>query len=131
MPPLEQMDCHDDALLWRLTGAKNRNGRRLVDPVPVAIKCRWMRLRRDLRQPNGEIVSTEVQLISRDTALAVGDVLWKGSDDDLPGTGTGTGETPTSDLYEVVVDDTAQDIKGRVTRLEYALARYKDSLETS
>ncbi len=130
MPPIEQSDCHDIALRWCVNGV-DRNGQRTVRAEPEEVNVRWMRLRKQVVQPDGTTCSSDVQIISQDTVMNVGDLFWLGTMCDLDGTGTGTCWVPTSDLYELIVDDTARDIKGRVARLEYALMRYNDRLPVS
>ncbi len=123
MPDLEVMDLVHDAVWWAKTGSNEYN----VSIFSAAddIKCRWVNKRREMTDPKGNVVATDVQLTTC-SALSVGDVLWKGCIDDIAG--TGSDPAPTGGLMQVVTHEETTDLKGRVTRREYGLMRYEDVL---
>lgn len=122
MPPLEQMDMHDYAILWAFVRT-NRTGMPFV-ASPVEIRCRWEEGQFELKDSEGQqLVLDVIMTTTRDIAL--GSILWEGSEDSLEDL-VGTSLTPTSGIFECVIRGVARDLKGRVNRHEFGLKRFKD-----
>lgn len=120
MPPLEHMDMRDPAVLWTMS-RHDRDGFPLVNS-PTEICCRWEEKNLEMTDADGNrIVVDAVLAVGRN--LVMGSLLWAGKLCDLPDSGE-----PPRDLYEVVLRDRGSDLKGRVTRYEFGLKRYKDKL---
>lgn len=123
MPAFETMDLTESAVLWGFAGS-NGYGEPTV-AAPVEIPARWVYKQREVTGPNGDPQAIDAQLVVKQD-VDVGSIVWEGTLDDLPG--TGTDYTPTSGILEVVSIDRAKDIKGRVVRRTLNLVRYTDSL---
>lgn len=132
MPPLETMDRNQTAVLW-----ERRSGRAGVTkfgaPVvsgPVEIRVRWNVTRRQSVDAQGNKVQLVADVVTN-RPVPLGSVMWLGSFEDWPTTGTGTDDFPGEDLHEVTTDDTTVDLKGRHTRYEFGLARYTNEVPTT
>lgn len=123
VPAFETMDLHDSAVLWTAAGTDGY-GQPTVD-APAEIPCRWMYKQKEVVGPNGTPIAIDAQLVVKQ-AVAVGSIVWEGTLEDLPG--TGTDYTPTSGIMKVIGVDRAEDVKGRVMRRTLNLVRYTDSL---
>lgn len=85
MPPLEEMDRHDDAVYYRYLG-EDRYGRpRLTSPVDL--KVRWIDGKADMLDPMGNLVAVEAVVVL-DRVVYPGDIFRKGTI--ALGVGTGT-----------------------------------------
>lgn len=128
MPALEQMDLTDKALLWETTGSYDQYGQYAYEFLnsPIHICVRWVHGRHTESGPDGNPMAIDVTVIAN-RLIKTGSLLWRGSLADLPGTGTAAPET---DLMIVDERTETKDIKGRVTRYEYRLRRFKDTLPT-
>lgn len=123
MPPLEHMDLTDRAVLWVRVRA-DRQGFPLVAPQ-VEIAVRWEEGQIELVDPDGQKMVVDAQIASnRD--IVIGSLLWLGSADDLREQFGTAG--PGAGLYEVQFAIKGKDLKGRVTRYEFALKRFRDAL---
>jgi len=120
MPPLELMDRPTEIIAWEYQG-RDSYGEIKVSDDPLSLKVRWIPKRRELRDANDNIVVIDVSVIA-DRELPIGTIIWRGDLDDLPG----TQEFPETNVYQIVVVNTANDIKGRNTRYELMASRYKN-----
>lgn len=132
MPPLEQMDLHDPAVLWGYIRT-DRNGEPVV-AQPVQIMTRWEEGQLEIPRP-GDTVLTVDAVIATNRNLALNSIIWEGqllpdgtylSYDDVAYPSTG----PTKYIYEIVHRVRAKDVKARYRRYEFGLRRYKDRLPT-
>lgn len=127
MPPLEEMDRYQDALYWPTTGT-DQYGQPVHDFTAGAVVClkvRWVNKRRLSSDAQGSPITIDASVVSN-RELTVGSLMWLGKLADTPG----TSETPESDLMIVVGYDHAMDIKGRKTRREALLQRYKNTADS-
>ena len=122
------MDRTEKVCLLETTGAVDEYGQYVYDfaAYPVERYVRWEAGRRLSSDAQGNPLAIDVMVVSN-VEIATGSLMWKGSLVDLPGTGTGAPET---DLMIVVGRDRTVDIKGRYTRWEYMLQRFKNTLPT-
>lgn len=126
MPPLETMDRHQDAVLWAATGAANHYGEPLVGS-PVDITVRWVNQQREMLDPQGNTVAVDATVVAAQE-IPIGSVMAEGTLADW--LGTGSGEEP-SGRMQVKAESWALDLKGRITRREYGLMRFRDSMPVS
>jgi hypothetical protein len=125
MPLLEHSDLCHTCVVWEKTGDTIN-----VEPIVlpgVQHRCRWVPRRSSTLDSRSQVIATDVNL-AIDCCLPVGSIVWKGGLGDIPGTADPT--VPDEDLYVVVSGDSADDIKGRVTRTEAKLIRFNDSMPT-
>lgn len=122
--PLEYMDLTDTAVYWGVASHNREGFPQLEDPV--ALSVRWEEDKKEIIDSNGERIQTDVT-IATTQLLDMNSIMWEGSLADLADI-VGTSYIPQSDLYEVVVRWRAKDLLGKVTRYEYGLRRYSDSL---
>lgn len=123
MPPLERMDRKQTALYWEWRG-KDRYGHPVVSPDPVELRVRWINRQQEVLDRQGNTMAVDGTVILGQ-AVVVGSILWLGSLDDLPGTGTAA---PDSGLVQVITYDETSDIKNRFVRREATFMRFTDSL---
>lgn len=124
MPPLERKDLTDKAVLWEVS-RYDGDGFPLV-LAPVEISVRWEEAQVEMLDPEGQLVKVDV-VAATTLNIPNGSMLWEGSLEDLE-TQYGSGLTPTRDIYELVTRNRGKDLKGRITRYEFGLRRYKDTL---
>lgn len=130
MPPLERMDLTEYAVMWEAS-RYGRDGFQVV-LSPVQLRVRWEETNFDRMDANGHMITIDVVIASTQN-IPIGSLMWEGKLADLSGMDTdeevGTGSLiPDQDLYEVVFRVRAKDLKGRITRYEFGLKRYKDTL---
>lgn len=110
----------DPAVLWTLN-RHDRDGFPLLNP-PVQICTRWEEKNLEMTDEEGNRIVVDV-VLAANRQIAVGSLLWAGEECDLPESGD-----PGVDLYEVLLRDRGNDLNGRITRYEFGLKRYKDTL---
>lgn len=89
---------------------------------PTDLRVRWEEKNIEMVDPNGERIQVDVILTSPQQII-IGSIMWEGTIATLPGSGV-----PTTNIYEVVARDRGDELKGRVTRYEFGLKRYKDKI---
>lgn len=121
MPPLEYLDLEDYAVLWEATGRNDDNGNPVVSDTPVEIRCRWEEGNIESPAPQTQDLVVDA-VIATGRQLPMGSILWEGRLADVA--------TATRDLYEVINRSRAKDLRGRISRYEFGLKRYTDTLPT-
>ena len=122
MPAFEIKDLPHDALLWEPTGT-DRYGQTVVGD-PAEVKVRWNTSRRNVLDAKGDTVALDATVIAKQV-ISIGSRLWKGLLDDWVGTGSGAAVTD-EEVHEVKTVKITSDIKGRNTRYEYGLIKFRD-----
>lgn len=122
MPPVEQTDMVDKAMMWEFVRT-DRKGMPIVSS-PEEIVCRWEEGQYEMKDAEGQVLVVDVVMASIQN-IKVGSLLWEGSEDDLEEL-VGTSLIPTDAIYEIVLRNRAKDLKGGVTRYEFGLRRFKD-----
>lgn len=123
MPPFEEMDRVDTALLWERIGTGGR-GQAIVASIPIELQVQWDGSQSVVLDAVGNKIAVDSSVIA-DRVILVGSIMWQGSLDDLEGTGT---SPPTADLMEVKYYNGTSDIKGRNMVHEVKLLRYNSEL---
>lgn len=119
MPPLEHMDLREYAVLWEIA-RYDGNGQPLL-VAPVEIRVRWEEGQTDMLDDMGQQIKVDgVLAVARD--IVMDSLVWEGNLSDL------NGSPPPTNLYQVQFRVRAKDLKQRVTRYEFALKRFRDSL---
>jgi hypothetical protein len=125
MPPLEEMDRNQDAVLWEVTGRKDRKGRNIITQ-PVPLKVQWDKVYRIRRNPDGTSTLVQGEVLV-DRVIAVGSLMMLGTLDDWGDLGTGSTGVA-GPLMEVVGYRETQDLKGRIAEKIVELSAWKKSI---
>lgn len=123
MPPVEEMDRNDEAVLWPLVGYSRR-----VEPVlgvPRQIYVRWVGKQSRTLTPTGNTIALDATVVV-DEDIPMGSILWKGAIEDLIGTGSFT--SPTDSLFQVKAVNSTDDLRGRFARRSCGLMRFSGRL---
>jgi hypothetical protein len=127
VPPLEDLDHHDPALLWefrRYDGA----GDLVVADVPEPVDVQWVDRTKFLRGPDGQQVQIDATVaVTRDVSagpVPLNSLMFRGELSDYT---AGVEVT----VMQVVSRAEARDLKGRAVRREYGLAFYRGKLPTT
>ncbi len=114
------MDFHNPFVYWEYL-TTNRNG----DPVvaaPIQLMSRWEEGQLEIPTDKpGEYVNVD-SILATTQVLIMGSIVWEGLISSI------TGLTVIENLYNVVIQTIANDLKARNIRYEYGLRRYKDTL---
>lgn len=124
MPPIEDQDRHQTAVLWQATGRTDRKGVPILQP-PEEVVVRWESVRSESRGEEGDRRTLDATVIThRD--IPVGSQMWLGTLDDYMGS-TGTGSAGADDeMMEVISADKTPDIVGRSYQRSLGLAFVRD-----
>lgn len=122
--PLEYMDLTEKMVYWAVV-AHDREGFPLLSS-PVELSVRWEEFQREMLSPTGERMSVDVTIATTQN-LVMNSLVWEGSLEDLADI-VGTSYIPESGIYEVVNKARAKSLQGEVTRYEFGISRYKDTL---
>jgi hypothetical protein len=119
----ERRDLMQWAVLWPKLGV-DAYGTVKFD-YPVEVRIRWNSNRNEAVNPQSEVQAYTAHVIA-DRPMTIGSLMWLGRLSDLPAsTGTPESTAPASDWMQVTKDSSTVDIKGRFSRYEYDLMRYK------
>lgn len=129
MPAFETMDLHQTAVLWTKEGTDDY-GQPLRSATGEEISVRWETGRRQGLDGQGSVVAHDASVVV-DRLVGIGSLMWLGTFDDLPGTGTPNLRTPDSDVMEVVDYYETPDIKNRNIRRVVKLIRHSDTIPDS
>ena len=126
MADLETYDLNQEAILWPAVG-NDRYGGFALGP-PVAIKVRWNTVRREVLQPNGNVVAFDASAVVAQK-IPVGSHMVLADYDNWFGTGSGSGssfwpQVPDEEVMEVKNYDETVDLKNRWTFREVLLMRF-------
>lgn len=126
MPPLEEMDRHDTAVLWPATGLDRYGKPTIGSPVELTPEdgtgVRWVAKKKQIMSPQGQPVGVDVTVIL-DREVPIGSKMWKGALEDWD-------DEAQTDVMEVVAYEGAEDLKGRHTTHSVMLKRHGDDLPT-
>lgn len=126
MPPLEQMDLTEKAILWELM-RRDEDGDPVVAGEGVEIDVRWVVGQRLVMDAQGNQRAVDATVVV-DQDVPLGSVLWRGSRSDLEATTlTGTDTLPDDSLMEAVVKNEAWDLKGCDVRRTLGLVYFRDT----
>lgn len=117
MPPIEEMDQHQEAVLRTITGKDRYNEPTLS--APVEITCRWDEDRREITGPDGNPIAVDAAVIVSEP-IPDGAIMWLGTLDDY------NAEDAPEHLQVITIGKTPS-LDARVTRYEYGLTRYKNT----
>ncbi len=116
MPAPEHSFRHQSCVLWPFAGFDD-HGRYTVGS-PVDIEVRWQETQREIRKPDGVLVSIEAMALV-DQNIPPNSLMWLGTVETFPIDGT----VPDG-IKQVVSYDDVPDVKGRLHRRQVTLARY-------
>jgi len=119
MPPLEEMDRHQKAVLLEYTGLDSESERTFAAPVEIDVRWTWTRSYSTDAQ--GNKIALDAKVVTGQQ-VPVGSLMYLGTEDEWLGTGSASND---SELCEVAVERTGTDIKHRFTRYSYSLKRYR------
>ena len=112
MPPLEEMDRNQDAVLWPFRG-EDANGMPVVGQ-PVQLRVRWVDGVKSGTDPKGNPIAILAQVVV-DRDVPINSVMCKGLVSSLP--------VPDAQLRRVIGFQSADSLKGEATRREVTLAK--------
>jgi hypothetical protein len=118
MPPLEEMDRHQDAVLWQ-SGATDEFGRPTAGP-PVGLKVRWIQKRGEGVDSNGDAVAYDARVIL-DREVTVGSHMWLGSLEDWDDEGA-------DEVMYVAGTNKVPSLNGRFYLFSVMLKRFREDL---
>lgn len=118
MSGMESDDLYQKALLWAANGV-NDYGQYKVD-AKVEIDVRWQEERRQGINAQGDPIAIEATVVV-DREIAVGSVMWQGSEEDLV-------TNPPTGLKQVLSYRKIPDIKSRSFRRVVILGKLSDTL---
>jgi hypothetical protein len=119
VPPPEDADLYQTAVLWEAVEKPTRDGELVVE-APRGVDCRWVNRRTERPGPDGRPVAFDgtvslAELIPDDSVMWLGELKdWSDTGRQRLMTVTFVGETP--------------DVKGREVRYDYRLMRFRGSL---
>lgn len=122
MPPIEEHDMYDTAVLWAAVGYDKR-GQVLV-AQPVEISCRWENSPTKVKDSTTNSATSHATVFSAEF-IPLGSILWEGTLAAFMGTGS---EGYDSGLMEVIGAPNTPDLKARFSRNQYSLSFYRDEL---
>lgn len=123
--PLETMDRTQKAVLWAKSTTVDDYGQPTVSS-PVEITVRWNTQQADALDSQGRPITLDASVVV-DREIEIGSQMWEGELADWLGTGSGGTD---SEVMEVVTYSEAKDLKGRYTRREVGLKRFRDAPAT-
>lgn len=130
MPAPETMFRRDWVIVWPATGRDQYN-RWVRSSEYLEYKVRWVAKRRVVTtDAQGKPVYSDVTL-SSPVELPLGTPVWRGRYEDLEAAIVGTDITdlvPTSDIYEVIGNDTSSDHRGQTNGYLVHLRRLGDTM---
>lgn len=123
MPPLEEVDCWDVAVLWPATGGYDNQGQPLFgDPIELAYPngVRWINAQRQQLAADGNLILVDA------TAIVLQDIpihskMWLGELADWYG--TGSANTTDTNLMTVKTFNKTYDQRGQDIRRTVGLLR--------
>lgn len=127
MPPIEEVDLHQKALVWPYAGFDRYSQPKVS--APVDIDCRWDSKRRQMVDSKGNKVGVDATVVVLDP-VDIGSTIWLAPDSSYDASeqwyGTGSaGED--SGVMEVIVCNETPDMRNRVTRVTLGLVFYRDT----
>lgn len=130
MPPIEEMDCNQPAVLWRIRGGNyhgegvlDENGEPLLED-PYQIYVRWENVMREVVAPDGATVTIFAELVVTEP-IPTNSLLWRGCLEDFLGTGSGADD---ADLMQVHSYEEIPSYHARAVKREVTLKKFKDTL---
>lgn len=121
MPPLETKDRNTTVVVWEALELRDNYGEVRVK-APKEIMVRWVDNVQEVIDANSNTIRVDATMATAEP-VALGSIVFKG-------TLTESNNTVRQLLMQVIVPDEQEDLKGRHTRREYKMMRYKDSLPT-
>lgn len=123
MPPLEEMDRDETAVLWKYKGKDNFNN--IIVHQPVEIQTRWEQVQEGTFGPQTRPVDYDVTVELDDNTIPEDSLFWLGELADWPGTGTANQDEEVFYLHRI---EFLKDLKGRVTNYYGRLKKFMGSI---
>lgn len=123
MPPLEEVDCWDTAVLWPATGGYDKQGQPVLgDPVQLDYPngVRWLNKLAYKLDPAGNVIAVDATAVVNQD-IPIHSRMWLGALADWYG--TGSADTHDQNLMTVKTFDKTDDTKGRFSRRTVGLMR--------
>ena len=117
------------ALLWAFTGYDGYGQAKTA--APVQVRVRWITKRRQVMDHLGNVITLDATAVVGQK-IDIGSKMWLAPDGISPDTalawwnGTGSG-LPEDELMEVKTYDEAKDLKGRFTRRQVGLMKFRNA----
>lgn len=121
MPPLETKDRTTTVVIWEALDTRDNYGEVRVK-APREILVRWVDDTSEVVDPNGNTVRIDATMATAEP-VSIGTIVFKGNLSEC------NNRAPQL-LMQVIIPNEQDDLKGRHTRREYKMMRYRDSLPT-
>lgn len=126
MPPLEEVDCWDTAVLWPATGGYDAQGQPILGPpqeLAYPNGVRWLNKFAYVKDPHGNLIGVDA------TAVVLMDIpvhsrMWLGQLADWYG--TGSADTLDTNLMTVAAFNATPDTQRRFFRRTVGLMRLRN-----
>jgi hypothetical protein len=130
MPPPERRNFHQMAVLWSYVRT-SADGEPIL-AQPVNLRCRWEEGQTEIPNADGTFLTVDAT-VSTIQNILLNSIIWEGQylpDGTYQDPQKVVYKVPTIYLYEVVIRNRGKNVRGRVTRYEFGIRRYKDILPT-
>jgi hypothetical protein len=127
MPPIEERDLTDTAVVWIVPSRYDAYGEPIVSD-PFEVRCRWVEKKSVAVNANGDQISTDVtapvdRYIPPDSNMALGTL----QDWGIIGTDKAS---DVGSIMVVIYCNSTPDFRGREFRYEVGLKKHRDTLPT-
>jgi hypothetical protein len=127
MPALELMDRYTSFVLWVAVGVNSR-GEPTVSGTPQDIKLKVNDSQKRMLDAKGNEVAVDGTAVAG-CAIPLGSILWRGTTDDI--SGTGSAMYPPADLLQVKLVTAIDDLKGRNVAYDVGYMKYRSVMPWS
>jgi len=121
MPPLETKDRTTTVVLWEALELRDNYGEVRVRPARE-IMVRWVDDTQEVIDAGGNTIRVDAQMATAEP-IPLGSIVFKGTLSEHSNANPAL-------LMQVIIPNEQDDLKGRHTRREYKLMRFKDYLPT-
>lgn len=121
MPPIERAHRKDPVVVWEKIRVNDQN-----EPIvgePSEIKVRFQHRRIETISPDGTPILIEA-LITPTYEIPIDSIIWKGTMQEYGLLNLNEQQ----EYWQVVIHNIATDVKGRSTRYQFGLRRFRGSL---
>lgn len=123
MPPLEEMDRNETAVMWKYKDKDQFAN--IIVYQPVAIQVRWEQTQQGGFDPQARPVDYDVTVEIDDNTIPENSLFWLGELADWPGTGLSNQDEQVFYLQRIEFE---KDLKGRITNYLGRLKKFMGSI---
>ena len=131
MPPFEYDDLNQTAVLIppQVVAGLPRTNRmgEIVYDIPLQIPVRWSYVKKESTDAKGNTITISADIVAA-VSIVVGSLMLLGTMESYVGTGSAGGDA--IEFMRVETRNWTLDLKGRITRYEYELSRFRGKVPT-